>query len=659
MEQKMKRTMSIKQKLILTSILLLVIPALVIGFVAYNQAKQTMTEQILQSAHGGVDRMNDEIQNIIDPMRRDVAFFADRIDGTLYQKGKQNAALKEKMTEYLDMHPQAANIYFATTEGDMNIFPEQVMPEDYDPRERSWYQSAEAAGGKVVITDPYVDAASNKMMVTLSQTTGNGRGVVAIDVDVDRIAEIAKKIKIGKEGYVTILDSNKKFVTHPTLKPGEKATGNWVAPLYDDPAGQFSYEFENEGKQMDFMTNDLTKWKVAGTLYDHEITDATSSILWTTLAVIGGMLLVAAVFIYFILRSILRPLGHLTRGAERIQSGDLTEPVIVESNDEVGQVAQSFNVMVDSLRSIIINLDQSITQVAGSSQELMANSAQTTSASEQIAGSIQQVAAGADQSKRQLDANAVSLQSITAGIMRIAESSTDVSELSRSTATEAENGTVAVLQNVQQMKEIDASVQNFGGVISSLAHRSNEIGKIVDVINGIAEQTNLLALNAAIEAARAGENGKGFAVVASEVRKLAEQSQDSTKQIAQLIQNIKQETDQSVTMMKEVSGQTKAGLSTTEASAARFQKILERTQEMTPRIEDVTATVEEIAANVQEVSASATEIAHIAQENSSASKQVAATTEEQLSAMEEISQSAKALSDMAEELQVLVARFRV
>ncbi len=456
-----------------------------------------------------------------------------------------------------------------------------------------------------------------------------------------------------------ILDSTKKIVTHPTLKPGEKATGKWVSSLYANPAGQFGYEFENKGKQMDFMTSDLTKWKVAGTLYDHEITGATSSILWTTLAVIGGMLLVAAIFIYFILRSILRPLGHLTRGAERIQSGDLTEPVIVESNDEVGQVAQSFNVMVDSLRSIIINLDQSITQVAGSSQELMANSAQTTSASEQIAGSIQQVAAGADQSKRQLDANAVSLQSITAGIMRIAESSTDVSELSRSTATEAENGTVAVLKNVEQMKEIDASVQNFGGVISSLAHRSNEIGKIVDVINGIAEQTNLLALNAAIEAARAGENGKGFAVVASEVRKLAEQSQDSTKQIAQLIQNIKQETDQSVTMMKEVSGQTKAGLSTTEASAERFQKILERTQEMTPRIEDVTATVEEIAANVQEVSASATEIAHIAQENSSASKQVAATTEEQLSAMEEISQSAKALSDMAEELQVLVARFRV
>ncbi|MCT4789860.1 methyl-accepting chemotaxis protein, partial [Exiguobacterium mexicanum] len=472
-------------------------------------------------------------------------------------------------------------------------------------------------------------------------------------------AAVAASIQIGKEGYVTILDALQQFVTHPTMAAGEKGEGEWIEPLYAEDTGRFAYEFENKGKQMDFMTNELTGWKIAGTLYDEEITDETSGILWTTVGVIGLMLVLATGLLYVILRSILRPLNRLTVGAERIQAGDLTEDIVVESNDEVGRVAASFNEMTRSLRAIIQNLDQSIGQVAASSQELMANSAQNTAASEQIAGAVQQMAAGADDSKRQLDDNAVSLQAITGGIMRIAESSTDVSELSRETALEAENGTTAVTENVAQMQAIDSSVETFGKVIHSLAERSNEIGNIVDVINGIATQTNLLALNAAIEAARAGENGKGFAVVASEVRKLAEQSQQSTKQISELIDNIKQETERSVQLMKEVSAHTKAGLETTENTAKRFRTIMNQTQAMTPRIEDVTATVEEIAANVEEVSAAATQIAHIADENSVASKQVAATTEDQLGSMEEIAQSAKSLADMAEELQELVSRFNV
>ena len=656
---KRNRTITIKQKLITMSLVLLLIPSLLIGFVAYSQAKQKISDQIMQSAHAGVERMNDEITNLIEPIQRDVAFFAGRIDSSLYEAGEENLELEEKFLEYLETHPNVTNIYYASTGGEMTIYPAQELPDDYDPRTRPWYEAAEAAGGNVVVTDPYVDASSNKMMVTLSQTGSDGRGVIAVDVEVDDIAAVAANIQIGKEGYVTILDAQQQFVTHPTIAVGEKGEGNWIEPLYSEEAGQFAYEFENKGKQMDFMTNELTQWKIAGTLYDEEITNETSGILWTTVGVIGLMLVLAAGLLYVILRSIIRPLNRLTVGAERIQAGDLTEDIVVESNDEVGRVAASFNEMTRSLRTIIQSLDQSIGQVAASSQELMANSAQNTAASEQIAGAVQQMAAGADDSKRQLDDNAVSLQAITGGIMRIAESSTDVSELSRETALEAEDGTTAVTENVAQMQAIDSSVETFGTVIHSLAERSNEIGNIVDVINGIATQTNLLALNAAIEAARAGENGKGFAVVASEVRKLAEQSQQSTKQISELIENIKQETERSVQLMKEVSAHTKAGLETTENTAKRFQKIMTQTQAMTPRIEDVTATVEEIAANVEEVSAAATQMAHIADGNSVASKQVAATTEDQLGSMEEIAQSAKALADMAEELQEIVSKFNI
>ena len=656
---KQKRTISIKQKLIVLSVLLLLIPATLIGVVAYTQAKQKIESQMIQSANSGVDRMNNEVTNLIAPIQTDISFFSNRIDASIYEEGEDNQALAEKFTEYLDTHPKVTNIYFASAEGTMTIYPEQELPEGYDPRTRPWYEAAEASGQDVAITNPYVDAASQKMMITVSKKTADGRGVVAVDVDVNDIAEVAKNIQIGEEGYVAIFDEAQQVVIHPSIAVGEKSEESSMESVFATDEGILSAEENGESVEKAFVTNPLTGWKITGTLYDGEIQDETVGILWTTVFVIIGMFGVAAILLYFVLRSILRPLRLLTEGAERIKSGDLTEPIPVLSNDEIGRVSESFNQMSASLRMVLLRLDDSISQVAASSQELMANSAHNSASSEQIARAVDQMAVSADGSKRQLDDNATSLQAITSGIMRISESSMDVSELSRETSNEAEDGSTTVRENVKQMQAIDASVVTFEGVIQSLAHRSSEIGEIVSVINGIAEQTNLLALNAAIEAARAGENGKGFAVVASEVRKLAEQSQQSTKQIAALIDRIKQETEQSVHLMQEVSTHTKAGLISSEMTADRFEKIKERTVAMTPRIEDVTATVEEIAANVQEVAATASQIADIADENSSVSKQVAATTDDQLKSIEEVSQSAKALATMAEELQDLVSRFKL
>ena len=656
---KQKRTISIKQKLIVLSVLLLLIPATLIGIVAYSQAKGKIESQMIQSANSGVDRMNNEVTNLIEPIQTDISFFANRIDASIYEEGEENQALAEKFTEYLETHPKVTNIYFASSEGTMTIFPQQDLPEGYDPRTRPWYEAAEASGQDVAITNPYVDASSQKMMITVSKKTSDGSGVVAVDVDVNDIAEVASTIQIGKEGYVAIFDQAQQVVIHPSTAVGEKIDESWTESLFAKEKGTLSASENGKGVEKAFVTNPITGWKIAGTLYDGEIQDETVGILWTTGFVIVGMFGIAAILLYFVLRSILRPLRLLTEGAERIKSGDLTEPIPVLSNDEIGRVSESFNEMSDSLRMVLLRLDDSISQVAASSQELMANSAHNTGSSEQIARAVDQMAVSADGSKRQLDDNATSLQAITSGIMRISESSMDVSELSRETSNEAEDGSTTVKENVKQMQAIDASVVTFEGVIHSLAHRSSEIGEIVTVINGIAEQTNLLALNAAIEAARAGENGKGFAVVASEVRKLAEQSQQSTKQIAALIDRIKHETEQSVQLMQEVSTHTKAGLASSEMTADRFEKIKERTIAMTPRIEDVTATVEEIAANVQEVAATASQIADIADENSSVSKQVAATTDDQLKSIEEVSQSAKALATMAEELQDLVSRFKL
>ncbi|AKM17732.1 H1 [[Flavobacterium] thermophilum] len=193
--------------------------------------------------------------------------------------------------------------------------------------------------------------------------------------------------------------------------------------------------------------------------------------------------------------------------------------------------------------------------------------------------------------------------------------------------------------------------------VKSLEKRSEEIEKILDVISTIADQTNLLALNAAIEAARAGEHGKGFAVVADEVRKLAEQSQSSTKQIEELIGKIQQSTTEVVRYMSRVTENIEGGLHISTQTAQRFLQIVQNMKEVAPQIEEISAIAEQISAGTQQVTASAHQLAGIARENAATSEEVAASAEEQLASMEEITSSSQMLAKMAEDLRTSVQRF--
>jgi methyl-accepting chemotaxis protein len=404
----------------------------------------------------------------------------------------------------------------------------------------------------------------------------------------------------------------------------------------------------------DWLKNDILDVRYEETQKNSEqamFTLLLLSIIATMIAIGSGV---------FISLLISRPIVKLGTVAKQVSSGNLqVEPLTIKSKDEIYDLNKSFEQMTINLRDMIRSIAENSDQVAASAEQLNASAEQSSKATETVASAIQEIASGAEETTTKLSNNADSLKEISQGVFHISESSSGVSELSRKTSQEAEEGSQFVEKNLNQMRFIHQSIDRSNQVISSLSIRSKEIGSILDVISGIADQTNLLALNATIEAARAGEHGKGFAVVAEEVRKLAEQSQVSAKNIAELIAFIQKDTEESVQIMDEVVKNAEEGVKVSEQTANKFSQILDSTRHMTPQIEQVTATVQQISASIDEVTNSAIEISKLAETNAAVSEEVAASTEEQLASIEEIDASARSLAQMAEDLKVVVGKFKI
>lgn len=254
--------------------------------------------------------------------------------------------------------------------------------------------------------------------------------------------------------------------------------------------------------------------------------------------------------------------------------------------------------------------------------------------------------------KKQLNAteeSSTSIEDMTVAIEELSIRSNQISEQSNTTLELTQDGNEKLKDSMVIMEKFNQTINTTSGAINNLGERSHEIGKIVKVITGISEQINLLALNAAIEAARAGEHGKGFAVVAGEVRKLAEQSRQSSSEVSNIVRNIQEETDKVVISMRQGTEEFEQTNTTISEVGRMFDQILDITKVIAENNANSSASTEELSSSSQQISAAMQEISFISRESVEMFEELVEISDDELNTMEALVQEAKSIAELKDD----------
>ncbi|MCM3763183.1 methyl-accepting chemotaxis protein [Alkalihalobacillus oceani] len=383
----------------------------------------------------------------------------------------------------------------------------------------------------------------------------------------------------------------------------------------------------------------------------------------TVLLILGGAMtaIIVSIMISLVFSSYLtKNIKKVVNQMEAVAVGDLTGDVVtIKSKDELSQLAGSLNKMKDSLRSLVLETNRASEQVAAASEELTAGTHQSSQSIQQMAQVAQATAEGAENQLEKMTEITQSIHQTSESVKQIAFHSDEMSALSDYSLTKTEQGRDAVEMVSEQMRAISTATDYTATSIQQLSAKSLAIEEIMSMISTIAEQTNLLALNAAIEAARAGEHGKGFAVVADEVRKLAEQSRQSSQQTVTLVKEIQAEIDQAVLSMEEGTQTVTLGLQTADELNQSFAEIAFSIEAVRDKVNEVTESIQQITEQSNQIAEATDEVSRITETTTTAIQETSAATEEQYATIEEIAAASEALARLAEDLQTSIDTFKI
>jgi len=352
-------------------------------------------------------------------------------------------------------------------------------------------------------------------------------------------------------------------------------------------------------------------------------------------------------------------INDISRVTQSMAAGDLSVDFTAETPGDFNAIRENLNQANASLSDLIAELRGTVQNVASIANESSSSVEQVNSGMQQIASASQQIAKGAQQISSTVNESAKEIKETNAVLQQVRSHAEESNKFAVESAESAKETNEAAEKSAEGMKEIQGAIGNAVEVMKSLGDSIEDIGKATDMIESIADQTNLLALNAAIEAARAGEHGRGFAVVAEEVRKLAENSKQSTAEIDTMIKSLKDEMEKVMKAMDTVTQRADVGREDLEKAVTSVEKIVGMIEDIKNRMAQITEGARKGAESIEKVSKGVDEIASSAEESASSSEETSSAVEQQTAAVEQLSGGMQKLSELADQATEMIGKFKL
>lgn len=656
---------SIKVKLVVIMLLIACVPLLVSNIITNTTTSKIVTESFEHSNLEIVKSVEYGIENQFETYKSALEIFANMDSAKdLLRKPYEQYALKKDFASYLEKHDDVVSLYIGTLEGKMIDPTWDDIPSDYDPRVRPWYIPV-AENLEPSITIPYFDEEANGIVVSLSHPIVDDKdrfvGVISMDIDVNKLALTINEIKVGKKGYPVLIDQNNMTITHknPELINKELPVQEIKDALAVNDEGVVEYKYEGVDKFAVYTKNEGTGWFVLVIMDNNEVDTILSPIKIQSVIILVLALLLTTVIAITLAVSLVKPIISLEKSMKVVQDGDLSSRTEVLSKDEVGTIAISFNMMLDHFSSMLSKSKEVANKVSQSAENLASGSEEVNASSIEIERAVDEIAVGAGEQANEAEVSATVMSSLSKKLQVLNKDSEIMADAALQVSKANANGVKAIEELRSQSHENDVTTARIEKAVTELEKKSSEVGSILETIASIAGQTNLLALNASIEAARAGEHGRGFAVVAEEIRKLAEGSSQAADDIKKIIDDIQNESRNTVVAMGDVIESSKEQKQAVSSVNGVFVEINESTEKIAVIIDEVVNFINDVNTDKEEMITAIEKISAVSEETAAASEEVTASVQQQTYAIEEVAKSAEQLNEMAEDLQKEINQFKI